>query len=82
MYDIPRRLWIQFEDVKNMNIFGGGTIDGNGEVWWKNSCKIKKTKVHYISLCSLITIYSLVTSFVSSVHVTCMYGDVHITVRY
>lgn len=44
MYDIPRRLWIQFEDVKNMNIFGGGTIDGNGEVWWKNSCKIKKTK--------------------------------------
>ncbi|XP_057790087.1 polygalacturonase QRT2-like [Salvia miltiorrhiza] len=44
MYDIPRRLWIKFEDVKNMEIFGGGTIDGNGEVWWKNSCKIKKTK--------------------------------------
>lgn len=47
MYDIPRRLWIKFEDVRNINIFGGGTIDGNGEVWWKNSCKIKKTKVHF-----------------------------------
>ncbi|PIN27166.1 Polygalacturonase [Handroanthus impetiginosus] len=44
MYDIPRRLWIKFEDVTNMNIYGGGTIDGNGEVWWKNSCKIKKKK--------------------------------------
>ncbi|KAL0315163.1 UNVERIFIED_CONTAM: Polygalacturonase QRT2 [Sesamum calycinum] len=44
MYDIPRRLWIMFEDVRDMDVFGGGTIDGNGEVWWANSCKIKKTK--------------------------------------
>ncbi|XP_042003546.1 polygalacturonase QRT2-like [Salvia splendens] len=44
MYDTPKRLWIKFEDVRNMEIFGGGTIDGSGEVWWKNSCKIKKTK--------------------------------------
>ncbi|KAL6557547.1 hypothetical protein OROMI_017897 [Orobanche minor] len=44
MYDIPRRLWIQFEDVNDMDVFGGGTIDGNGEIWWKNSCRIKKTK--------------------------------------
>ncbi|KAL7083595.1 hypothetical protein ACP275_14G173700 [Erythranthe tilingii] len=44
MYDIPRRLWIKFEDVRNIDVYGGGTIDGNGEVWWKNSCRIKKTK--------------------------------------
>ncbi|XP_051123922.1 polygalacturonase QRT2-like [Andrographis paniculata] len=44
MYDVPRRLWIMFEDVRNINVFGGGTLDGNGEIWWKNSCKIKKTK--------------------------------------
>ncbi|XP_073157517.1 polygalacturonase-like [Henckelia pumila] len=44
MYDTPKRLWIKFEDVADMNVFGGGTIDGNGEIWWKNSCKIKKTK--------------------------------------
>ncbi|XP_073038808.1 polygalacturonase-2-like [Primulina eburnea] len=44
MYDTPKRLWIKFEDVAGMNIFGGGIIDGNGEIWWKNSCKIKKTK--------------------------------------
>ncbi|KAL7126130.1 hypothetical protein ABFS83_14G165000 [Erythranthe nasuta] len=44
MYDVPRRLWIKFEDVRNIDVYGGGTIDGNGEVWWKNSCRIKKTK--------------------------------------
>ncbi|KAL8542268.1 hypothetical protein ACS0TY_003219 [Phlomoides rotata] len=44
MYDFPKRLWIKFEDVTNIDVFGGGTIDGNGQVWWKNSCKIKKTK--------------------------------------
>ncbi|XP_075507990.1 polygalacturonase-2-like [Primulina tabacum] len=44
MYDTPKRLWIKFEDVTDMNISGGGIIDGNGEIWWKNSCKIKKTK--------------------------------------
>ncbi|KAG8363606.1 hypothetical protein BUALT_Bualt19G0039900 [Buddleja alternifolia] len=44
MYDFPRRLWIKFEDVSSMDIFGGGTIDGNGGVWWDNSCRRKKTK--------------------------------------
>ncbi|KAL8461276.1 hypothetical protein ACS0TY_032666 [Phlomoides rotata] len=46
MYDFPKRLWIKFEDVTNIDVFGGGTIDGNGQVWWNNSCKIKKTKVY------------------------------------
>ncbi|KAL8473698.1 hypothetical protein ACS0TY_030516 [Phlomoides rotata] len=45
MYDFPKRLWIKFEDVTNIDVFGGGTIDGNGQVWWNNSCKIKKTKI-------------------------------------
>ncbi|KAL8502325.1 hypothetical protein ACS0TY_021456 [Phlomoides rotata] len=44
MYDFPKRLWIKFEDVTNIDVFGGGTIDGNGQVWWNNSCKIMKTK--------------------------------------
>ncbi|KAK4476375.1 hypothetical protein RD792_015525 [Penstemon davidsonii] len=44
MYDTPRRLWIKFEDVRNIEVFGGGTIDGNGDVWWNFSCKIKKSK--------------------------------------
>ncbi|KAL8493941.1 hypothetical protein ACS0TY_024919 [Phlomoides rotata] len=45
MYNFPKRLWIKFENVMNIDVFGGGTIDGNGQVWWNNSCKIKKTKI-------------------------------------
>ncbi|KAG8061324.1 hypothetical protein GUJ93_ZPchr0003g18348 [Zizania palustris] len=35
-----RRYWIVFRGVESLAVSGGGTIDGNGEVWWKNSCKI------------------------------------------
>ncbi|KAK6143163.1 hypothetical protein DH2020_023511 [Rehmannia glutinosa] len=59
MYDIPRRLWIKFEDVRNIDVFGGGTIDGNGEVWWKNSCRIKKTKALTFKNCTNMRVSSL-----------------------
>ncbi|KAI0516411.1 hypothetical protein KFK09_009086 [Dendrobium nobile] len=32
--------WILFSNIQNLIIRGGGTIIGNGEIWWKNSCKI------------------------------------------
>ncbi|KAJ4893141.1 Polygalacturonase QRT2 [Raphanus sativus] len=35
-----RRLWIVFEAVNNLRVEGGGRIDGNGNKWWPNSCKI------------------------------------------
>ncbi|GER31982.1 pectin lyase-like superfamily protein [Striga asiatica] len=44
MYDFPKRLWIKFGNVANMDVYGGGILDGMGAVWWKNTCKIKKTK--------------------------------------
>ncbi|KAF3437911.1 hypothetical protein FNV43_RR20667 [Rhamnella rubrinervis] len=38
-----RTHWIGFEDVDNFRVEGGGTFDGNGRIWWKNSCKINKS---------------------------------------
>uniref|UniRef100_J3LTZ1 endo-polygalacturonase n=1 Tax=Oryza brachyantha TaxID=4533 RepID=J3LTZ1_ORYBR len=38
--DSNRRYWIVVRGVDGLAVGGGGTIDGNGEVWWKNSCKI------------------------------------------
>lgn len=35
-----RRHWIVFENVDNLRVEGGGRIDGNGHIWWPNSCKI------------------------------------------
>ncbi|GJM96996.1 hypothetical protein PR202_ga13886 [Eleusine coracana subsp. coracana] len=40
--DKNRRYWIVFRGVDDLTINGGGTIDGSGETWWKNSCKINK----------------------------------------
>ncbi|CAA6653625.1 unnamed protein product [Spirodela intermedia] len=35
-----RRLWMLFKEVDGLRVEGGGTIDGNGQVWWKVSCKV------------------------------------------
>ncbi|KAL5760456.1 hypothetical protein ACOSP7_018969 [Xanthoceras sorbifolium] len=36
--------WLVFENVSNFRVDGGGsgTINGNGRIWWQNSCKINK----------------------------------------
>ncbi|KAG6536989.1 polygalacturonase-like [Zingiber officinale] len=38
-----KRYWIMFRGVDNLSVGGGGVINGNGNVWWQNSCKIKKS---------------------------------------
>ncbi|KAF8776431.1 hypothetical protein HU200_003124 [Digitaria exilis] len=40
--DKDRRHWIVFRSVDKLTVNGGGAIDGNGETWWKHSCKINK----------------------------------------
>ncbi|XP_058075590.1 polygalacturonase-like [Magnolia sinica] len=39
---LDRTRWLLFQKVQNLRVQGGGTINGNGEMWWKNSCKINK----------------------------------------
>uniref|UniRef100_A0A453R1X2 endo-polygalacturonase n=1 Tax=Aegilops tauschii subsp. strangulata TaxID=200361 RepID=A0A453R1X2_AEGTS len=34
------RHWILFRSVRGLTVTGGGTIDGNGKIWWQNSCKV------------------------------------------
>ncbi|CBI24904.3 unnamed protein product, partial [Vitis vinifera] len=43
-YAKDRRHWLLFNNIKNFIVEGQGTIDGNGKIWWKNSCKINKTQ--------------------------------------
>ncbi|KAL6639534.1 hypothetical protein ACP70R_023264 [Stipagrostis hirtigluma subsp. patula] len=31
--------WIMFSGVNGLTITGAGTIDGNGKIWWQDSCK-------------------------------------------
>lgn len=40
------RHWLMFDSVHNLVVEGaGGSINGNGNIWWQNSCKIDKSKV-------------------------------------
>ncbi|KAL5982018.1 Polygalacturonase 1 [Asimina triloba] len=39
---LNRRHWIVFQNIENLRVQGGGTIYGNGQKWWENSCKINK----------------------------------------
>ncbi|KAF8708524.1 hypothetical protein HU200_029888 [Digitaria exilis] len=40
--DKDMRHWIVFRSINKLTVNGGGAIDGNGEIWWKHSCKINK----------------------------------------
>ncbi|KAF8400675.1 hypothetical protein HHK36_013975 [Tetracentron sinense] len=39
----PRK-WLYFHGVNHLTVEGGGTINGMGEEWWAQSCKINITK--------------------------------------
>ncbi|KAE9616375.1 hypothetical protein Lal_00035073 [Lupinus albus] len=38
-YEQDRLHWIVFDSVSNFKVDGGGTFNGNGKIWWQNSCK-------------------------------------------
>ncbi|KAG2403403.1 Polygalacturonase protein [Vigna angularis] len=38
-YSEDRTHWLMFDSVQKLSVNGGGTIDGNGNIWWQNSCK-------------------------------------------
>ncbi|KAJ8748788.1 hypothetical protein K2173_011343 [Erythroxylum novogranatense] len=42
-YARDRSHWIVFQNVENFRVKGGGTINGSGKIWWKNSCKINES---------------------------------------
>ncbi|KAH7527856.1 hypothetical protein FEM48_Zijuj05G0010900 [Ziziphus jujuba var. spinosa] len=37
--------WLEFEEIGHLAVEGGGTFDGNGKIWWQNSCKVNKSLV-------------------------------------
>ncbi|PON32485.1 Glycoside hydrolase [Parasponia andersonii] len=41
-YKKDGRYWLRFDRVAGLIVEGGGTVNGNGEIWWQNSCKINK----------------------------------------
>ncbi|CAH9096299.1 unnamed protein product [Cuscuta europaea] len=46
-YETSGRLnWMLFRGLHYFNVGGGGTIDGNGKHWWKQSCNSLNNQLH------------------------------------
>ncbi|MED6222737.1 hypothetical protein PIB30_067244 [Stylosanthes scabra] len=41
-YENDRQHWILFANLTNFRVYGGGTFNGNGKIWWEHSCKINE----------------------------------------
>ncbi|KAL0428555.1 UNVERIFIED_CONTAM: Polygalacturonase [Sesamum latifolium] len=69
-YRKDTRHWLRFDSVENLVVEGGGTIDGNGNVWWKNSCKINKNKALTFYKCTELVVKNLKIQNGQQIHVS------------
>ncbi|KAL2228233.1 UNVERIFIED_CONTAM: Polygalacturonase [Sesamum indicum] len=69
-YKKDKRHWLRFDSVENLVVEGGGTIDGNGNVWWQNSCKINKNKALTFYKCTDLVVKNLKIQNAQQIHVS------------
>ncbi|KAG8098667.1 hypothetical protein GUJ93_ZPchr0013g34655 [Zizania palustris] len=65
-----RRHWIVVRGVDGLAVGGGGTIDGNGEVWWKNSCKFNRALALSFHTCNNLRVDGLKMVNSQQIHVS------------
>ncbi|KAM0886738.1 hypothetical protein ACQ4PT_029517 [Festuca glaucescens] len=70
--DLPDR-WITFEDIDNLRVTGGGTLNGNGQEWWINSCKVNKSMALFFRSCSHLVVDDLEVRDSMQMHVVIAY---------
>ncbi|GLT37076.1 hypothetical protein SLA2020_114120 [Shorea laevis] len=64
-YSQDRTHWLLFSNVQNLRVDGGGIINGNGKIWWQNSCKVNK-KLPCKEAPTAVTFYECSNLMVSS----------------
>ncbi|KAL0334296.1 UNVERIFIED_CONTAM: Polygalacturonase [Sesamum angustifolium] len=69
-YSEDRTHWLRFDSLENLVVEGGGTIDGNGNVWWQNSCKINKNKAVTFYKCTELVVKNLKIQNAQQIHVS------------
>ncbi|KAL6272954.1 hypothetical protein ACE6H2_023646 [Prunus campanulata] len=62
--------WLVFDTVRNLLVEGGGVINGNGEQWWQNSCKINKSKALIFQKCKNLRVNNLNIQDAQQIHVS------------
>ncbi|KAJ7972225.1 Polygalacturonase [Quillaja saponaria] len=69
-YSKDSKYWLVFEDVQDLLVEGAGTIDGNGKIWWENSCKINKNHALTFQKSQNLTVRNLKIQNAQQMHVT------------
>ncbi|KAJ4711617.1 putative Polygalacturonase [Melia azedarach] len=58
-YNKDPRHWLVFQNVNNLRVEGGGTINGNGKIWWRQSCKVNTALAITFDECNNLRVGSL-----------------------
>ncbi|EXC20044.1 hypothetical protein L484_015722 [Morus notabilis] len=60
-YNDLGRHWLLFDGVDNLVLegCGSGTLNGNGETWWKHSCKLNKSLALTLRKCQKLAVRDL-----------------------
>ncbi|KAJ9548032.1 hypothetical protein OSB04_020575 [Centaurea solstitialis] len=69
-YKKDERHWLRVDGVDNLQIEGGGVIDGNGAVWWKKSCKVDKDRALTLYKCTTLVVNDLTVQNAQQIHVS------------
>ncbi|XP_071720675.1 polygalacturonase QRT2-like isoform X2 [Rutidosis leptorrhynchoides] len=69
-YEEDRRHWIIFEDLENLVVDGGGTINGNGRIWWIRSCKVDETQALTFNNCTNLNVNHIRIKNPQQMHLT------------
>ncbi|KAK2975713.1 hypothetical protein RJ640_010772 [Escallonia rubra] len=69
-YNGDRRHWLWFDSVQNLVVQGGGVIDGNGKIWWQNSCKVNKALALTFYKCKNLVVQNLKIQNAQQIHVS------------
>ncbi|KAM4079553.1 hypothetical protein ACB094_09G124600 [Castanea mollissima] len=67
-YSQDGRHWLLFDSVQNLIVEGGGTINGNGKIWWQNSCKVNKALALTFFECKYLTVNNLKIRDAQQIH--------------
>ncbi|TKV97430.2 hypothetical protein SEVIR_9G493100v4 [Setaria viridis] len=66
--------WITFEGIDRLHVLGGGTLNGNGQQWWINSCKLNKPMALYFRRCTHLVVEDLQVRDSMQMHVAISYS--------
>ncbi|QCD97441.1 polygalacturonase-like isoform X2 [Vigna unguiculata] len=69
-YEEDSKHWLVFDKIDNLFVYGGGTLDGNGRIWWKNSCKKNKKRALTFDRCENLTVENLNIKNAQQIHVS------------